>query len=388
MSSSPTPSLSRGLLFAMAAACGVAVANLYYNQPLLGLMTRAFGGDPLIGFAPTATQLGYALGLFFLVPLADIADRRRLIVLLFCVLALCLVGLALAPSPWLLLLASALVGIFSAVAQLIVPLAASLASPEKRGRAIGTVMSGLLCGLLFSRTLAGLVAVAWGWRAVFWLAVPLSLAMAAWMAMVLPRRLPFHAMGYGRALRSLGPLWLEEPVLRRATLLQACLFATFTGFWAVLAFRLEAFHLGADVAGLFGVVAAAGVFAAPLSGRMADRRGPGLVLTLGAGLVLASWLLFGLWPTVAGLVVGVVLLDFAVQSVLVSNQHRIYALRPEARGRLNTLFMTGMFSGGALGSAAANAAWGAWGWRGVCLVCGGLALLALLQRGAEGRRAC
>lgn len=382
--------MGKALTFAMAAACGVAVANIYYCQPMLRLMQRDFSGAASIGLVPTATQLGYALGLFLLVPLGDIMERRRLIVVQFLVLALTLVGNALAPTPTGLLAASFLVGMASTVAQQIVPFAAALAAPEARGKVIGTVMGGLLCGLLFSRTLAGFVGTHFGWRAMFWLAVPLSLAVAGLMA----ARLPFskasssNRLGYGGALRSLLPLWREEPVLRRATLLQSLLFATFTSFWAILAFHLQEpqFRLGADVAGLFGVVGAVGVFAAPLAGRLADRRGPALVILLGVCLCLVSWLIFGLWNRLPGLILAVVLLDFVIQSVLVSNQHRVYALQPQARSRLNTIFMTGMFIGGGLGSAGATVVWSHGGWLGVCAYCGALALAGLLVHLAPLRK--
>jgi len=375
--------MGKGLTFAMAAACGVAVANIYYCQPMLGLMKQDFAGDGGIGLVPTATQLGYALGLFLLVPLGDIMDRRRLIVGQFLVLAAMLVGNALAPTTAGLLVASFCVGMGATVAQQIVPFAAGLASPERRGRVIGTVMGGLLCGLLFSRTLAGFVGTHLGWRAMFWLAVPLSLAMAGVMAAALPSAKSCgNRLGYGGALRSLWPLWRDELVLRRATLLQCLLFATFTSFWAILAFHLEepSFHLGADVAGLFGVVGAVGVFAAPIAGRLADRRGPGLVIVLGVCLILFSWVMFGAWNALPGLIIAVILLDFAIQSVLVSNQHQVYALRPEARSRLNTIFMTGMFVGGGLGSGGAVFVWNHVGWLGVCAYCGLLALAALVLR--------
>lgn len=286
---------------------------------------------------------------------------------------------ALAPTGAALAAASLLVGLTATVAQQIVPFAAALAAPEARGRTIGTVMSGVLCGILFSRTLGGFVATHEGWRAMFWLAVPMAWGGAALMALTLPRHHPDHRLRYGEALRSLAHLWRRERTLRTAALTQAALFASFTAFWTILSLHLEepAYHLGADVAGLFGVVGAVGVVAAPLAGRIADTRGPRLVVGLGALLTVAAWAMFGLWPHMAGLIIGVIILDFGVQSALVSNQHLIFALDARARSRINTLFMGSMFLGGSVGSATATAAWHAGGWMGVSLLGAALAILGL-----------
>jgi predicted MFS family arabinose efflux permease len=376
----PPANPGRLLTFAMAAACGIAVANIYYNQPLLGLIERNYPGSAAIGLVPTATQLGYAVGLFLLVPLGDLVERRRLIVLQFLALAGTLVLAALAPTTATLIAASLLLGAAASVAQQILPFAANLAPPQTRGAVLGTVMSGLLCGILLSRTLAGFVGAHLGWRSVFWAGVPLALLGAALMAATLPRSHPAARTRYPDALRSLAQLWREETPLRRATMTQAAIFGSFSAFWTILALRLEEpiFRLGADVAGLFGIIGVIGVFAAPLAGRVADRRGPQLVVALGAAATFAAWLLFGLWGTIAGLIGGVILLDFGVQSALVSNQHRIYALRPEARSRLNTVFMTGNFIGGSIGSIGATAAYHLIGWTGVSAWGAFLALIASL----------
>jgi predicted MFS family arabinose efflux permease len=374
--SAPAPP-SRSALFAMAAASGIGVANIYYNQPMMAVILRDFPGAAAQAI-PTATQIGYAAGLFLLLPLGDLMERRRLIGGQFLLLALALTATALTASAAGLVAASFFVGMTATVAQQIVPYAAIMAKPDRRGAAIGTVMSGLLCGILLSRTLAGLVAAHLGWRSMFWIGVPLAVIGGGLMAAMLPKSRADAGIGYGMALVSLVRLWREEKALRLSTLTQGLLFASFSALWTILALRLEEpiFRFGADVAGLFGIVGVCGVLAAPLAGRIADRRGPHAVILAGAAVALLSWAAFG-WNALAGLIAGVVLLDFGMQGAMISNQHVIYALRPQAQSRLNTIYMTGIFIGGAIGSAGAMTAYARGGWSAVCLFGAALAATAL-----------
>ncbi|MGO4621497.1 MFS transporter [Ensifer sp. 2YAB10] len=371
--------LCRARLYAMAVASGIAVANIYNNQPLLGLIEAEFPGEPAIGLLPTATQLGYALGLLLLLPLGDIVRRRRLIVGQFLAIAIAAAAAALAPSSILLIVASVLLGASATVAQQIVPIAAMLSTPDKRGAAIGTVMAGVLTGILLSRTISGFVGAHAGWREMFWASVPLALAASLLMVRTLPDLRSALRLPYRQALGSLVTLWRREPALRLASVVQAALFASFTAFWTVLALYLATprFNLGADAAGLFGIVGAIGVFAAPIAGRLADRRGARSVVWFGAALTLSAWGILGVWASLAGLVIGVIVLDIGIQVGLIANQHIIYALEPAARSRINTVFMTSMFLGGSAGSALSFAAWSYGGWFGVSALGFGLAGLAL-----------
>jgi predicted MFS family arabinose efflux permease len=374
------PELTRARTFAMAACAGIAVANIYYNQPLLGLIETNYPNSSAIGLIPTATQFGYAVGLLFLVPLGDLVERRRLIVAQFVVLAAALALASVAPSALALIAASFMLGVAATVAQQIVPFAAMLADNRTRGAAVGTVVSGILGGILLSRTIAGFIGSHFGWREMFWLGAPLSLGAAALVRSILPRHRATQSIRYVAALRSLVYLLVEEPALRLAAATQAMLFASFIAFWTVLSLHLQepAFALGPEIAGLFGIIGASGILAAPLAGRVADKRGPHLVIAIAAAISLSSWVVFAGWNAVAGLVVGVVLLDVGVNAALVSNQHLIFALRPEARSRLNTVFMTAMFLGGSLGSLGARWAYAHLSWLGVCGYGAALAAAGLL----------
>ena len=373
--------LPGALVWLMAVTCGLVAANLYYNQPLLAAIGRTFHvPDSQASLVATATQVGYTLGMLLLVPLGDMLERKRLLLWLLLGAAACLVLVSRAPTYGVLLGASLLLGGCSAVPQLLLPMAAHLSAEADRGRIVGRIMSGLLIGILLSRTVSGYVGAHLGWRAVFAGAAGLMLALAALLAWRLPRDQPSFQGTYASLLKSLLTLGRELPALRRAALVGGGVFAAFSVFWTALTFYLEgpAYHYGSDVVGFFGLVGALGALAAPLAGGLADRRGPRTAITVGLGLALTSYLVLGVGGGyLAGLVVGVTLLDVGVQSAHIANQTLVFALRPEARSRLNTVYMTGYFTGGSLGSIAGGLAWTHLGWSGVCAAGAAFTLLAL-----------
>jgi predicted MFS family arabinose efflux permease len=362
----------------MATACGISVANIYYNQPLLAQMGASFARDA--SYLPMFTQLGAGMGMFLFVPLGDILERRRLIVTVCLSTAIANVLVGLAPSLAFLTVASVLVGLTSIVPHLILPFAAQVAVPDERGRVVGTVLGGLLIGILLARTVSGFVGAQFGWRSVYWIASALMLSLALVLAQQLPHSLPAINLRYPDLLRSILVLVREQPLLREASLIGGMLFGAFSVFWATLIFRLAnpPFHYGARLAGAFGLIGAAGALMAPMAGRITDRKGPRFTVGMGIGITVISYLCFWLFGgSLAGLIAGVVLLDIGVQSGHVANQTRIYSLIPEARGRLNTVYMVTYFAGGALGSALGAYGWSVAHWNGVCTAGICLALVAL-----------
>ena len=380
--------ISRTLTYCMALGTGIAVANNYYNQPLLGLIERDLPGTAS-ALVPTVTQLGYATGLVLLVPLGDVIDRRLLTIIQFLLLAVSLAAAALAPTGLALVAASLVMGMLSTAAQHIVPFAAELATPEKRGQVLGIVISGGISGVLLSRTFAGFVGAHYGWRTMFWIGVPLALFAMVLMVFKMPRgRTSSGGVRYGRLLASIAHLWRDLPELRIAAMTQALIYAAFSCFWTILALHLQepAIGLGPEVAGTFGLVGLVGLMVTPIAGRISDSRGPFQLVLIGAGLTVVSWLVMGLAGTLVGLVIGVIILDLAARGAVVANQHIVFSLNPEARSRLNTLFMGSMFAGGAFGSATAMAAWKLSGWTAVSALGIGFAALATLVQVIHHRR--
>lgn len=328
-------------------------------------------------FVPAATQLGYALGLLLLVPLGDWASRRRIILWQTVVLVVALVFLASATSPVALVAGSVLVGAASTVAQQIIPLAAELAPSPERGRVVGTVMSGLLAGILLARTVSGFLGYYLGWSGVFVVGALMGIGMGVMLFVALPKHATQRRFGYGALMRSLVRLAATYPALKWSVMSQGGLFGAFSAFWSVLALHLaEApFHMGSEAAGLFGLLAVGGVLAAPAAGRIADSRGPRGLIWLGSLLVGAGFVIFLTWRTAIGIGAGIVIMDAGLQMAMISNQTIVFALNPDARNRLNTIYMTGMFLWGALGSAAAGIVWPVSGWPGVIIL--GLILVGM-----------
>jgi predicted MFS family arabinose efflux permease len=378
-----TVPLTRGFLATMAVACGMTVANIYYCQPLLAQIGRTFGvSERAAGQVALVTQMGCAAGMLLIVPQGDIRERRTLILQLLAGVTVALLIAACAPMLSVLLLAGIAIGLASTIPHVLLPFVAQLAPPKERGRALGTVMSGLLIGILLARTFSGYVGAVWGWRAMYGIAAGMMVVLAFALAHLLPRNRPTVSLTYGETLRSLWTLARTQPVLREAALIGALAFGAFSAFWTTLVFLLEGapyhYATASEKAGLFGLVGVVGAVAAPRVGRLADRYSPRITLiaTLIA-LALSYGLFWKFGGALWGLVAGVILLDFGVQGAHVANQTRIYALLPEARSRLNTVYMVSYFLGGSLGSYLGAWGWSKAHWNGVCAVGLLLSLLAL-----------
>jgi predicted MFS family arabinose efflux permease len=378
------------LVALIAVATGAVVANLYYAQPLLHDVARSFGvGSAAAATVVTATQVGYAAGLLAVVPLGDLQPRRRLVVLLFLATAVSLVLCAAAPSLWLFEVGSAAVGCSSVAGQVMIPFAADLAPGARRGRVVARIMTGLLLGILLARTVSGLVSQAAGWRAIYWASAGLMVVLAMLMARVLPSEGSRPHVAYPRLVSSSLRILVDEPVVRRRAVLGGLTFAAFSVLWTALAFLLSAppYRYDNAVIGLFGLAGVAGVLAANLAGRLADTQRTGITTVVCATLLLASYGLLALGRSaLAGLVAGIVVLDLGTQGMQITNQAVIYAVRPDARSRVNSSYMVCYFAGGALGSLATGAVFGHAGWDGVCVLGAGFAAATLVAAAWDRRR--
>jgi predicted MFS family arabinose efflux permease len=373
--------ISRGLVLLLATACGAAVANLYYAQPLLHTLAVAFDvSNGTAGLVITVSQIGYVLGLALLVPLGDLHERRGLITGTMAVTAAGMAAAAAAPSFAAFAGAIAVVGVTSVVAQIIVPMSSSMSAENERGKVVGTVMSGLLIGILLGRTVSGLIAASFGWRTVFYLGAAAMLVIAATLRRALPRVPPTTELTYGELLRSVLVLIRGEPVLRQRMILGALNFGCFSALWTSLSFLLSGapYHYGNAAIGLFGLAGVAGASAALVAGRLADRGRGAVASTASVLIMLASWAILAAGKSsVIALLVGIVALDLGSQGLHISNQSAIYTLAPEARSRLTTAYMVACFLGGAVLSAISSSLYAAGGWSGVCVLGGVTAALAV-----------
>ncbi|HDR1955921.1 TPA: MFS transporter [Enterobacter hormaechei] len=377
-----TQGLSPALILLMSVATGLAVASNYYAQPLLDTIARAFDlSASSAGFIVTAAQLGYAAGLLFLVPLGDMFERRMLIVSMTLLAAGGMLITASSQSLTLMIIGTALTGLFSVVAQILVPLAATLASPEKRGKVVGTIMSGLLLGILLARTVAGLLASLGGWRTVYWVASVLMVIMALALWRGLPKVKQENHLNYPQLLASVFSLFTRDKLLRTRAILGCLTFANFSILWTSMAFLLAAppFNYSEGVIGLFGLAGAAGALGARPAGGLADKGKSHMTTSAGLVLLLLSWA--AIWyghVSVLALIVGILVLDLTVQGVHITNQTVIYRVKPDARNRLTAGYMTSYFIGGAAGSLISASAWQHAGWTGVCAIGAIVAAINLL----------
>ncbi|CDM58309.1 MULTISPECIES: MFS transporter [Rhizobium] len=358
------------MTFLFAAACGLVAANLYYGQPLAGPISASLGFTPAAtGLIVTLTQIGYGLGLLLIVPLGDLLENRRLVLTLIAVSAVALVGAALSSTPPTFLLASLCIGLASVAVQVLVPFAAHMAPDASRGRVVGNVMSGLLCGIMLARPFASFLAEATSWHMVYFVTAALMIALVVILRANLPVRVPHTQLSYGKLLASMADLALHSRVLQRRALYQAGMFAAFSLFWTTTPLLLAGPEFGLTQNGiaLFALAGAAGAIASPIAGRLADRgltkAASTLAMLLGMSAFLISHFATDGSPTALLLLTAAaILLDFGVTTNLVCGQRAIYAISAEHRSRLNGLYMATFFAGGAIGSAVGGWAYATGGW--------------------------
>ncbi|MGO4317858.1 MFS transporter [Agrobacterium sp. MCAB5] len=373
----------RAVILLLSVGAGVGVASVYYSQPILPLMRDAFGASPeQMIWVPAIAQAGYAAGMLFLAPLGDFVERKRLVLVKSALLALALAVTAISPSLSVLLIASLALGILGSLGQDFVPMAAHLATEERRGHTIGVVTTGLLCGILLSRTVSGFIGTAFGWRAIYEIAA--VLVALVWVAVWhwLPRQPATASGSYLSLLKSLVSLFRQHTILRKSLLTQALLALPLGAFWSVLALMLAGppFHLGPSAAGEFGLAGAAGALGAPLFGRLADSHGPSAAIRVGCVLVIAAFSLVLIFPlSLPVLIAATVLFDLGVMAGLVSHQAVVTSIDPAARGRLNGLLMSAAMIGMSVGATIGGFAWNHFGWTGVCCLCAVSGALALLR---------
>lgn len=366
MQSKQSQGLSSWLVFLMAFAIGVTIASNYYAQPLLHSITHDLNiAVEHAGSIIMAAQFSYAVGLLFITPLGDKFERKHLIIILM-VLSTCgLIVSALSKNLWMLIIGTSMTGLFSTVAQVLIPFAATLSKPEHRGKIVGTLMSGMLLGILLGRTFAGAISTIADWHYVYWIATSIMGIVTLLLWISLPTYRNTININYFQLLWSIGSLYKQEPILRIRSLLAVISFALFSLLWTPLAFLLsnDPYHYSDFIIGLFGIAGAAGALGSPIVGKLSDKGKGWLATTIGLGLLLLSWLPLSLAQySIIALILGVVILDFSVQVTHVSNMSAIYQIRPEARSRMNTGYMVCYFIGGMLGSVGSTYLFSHYGW--------------------------
>ena len=366
----------------MAVICSFAVANIYYNQPILAQIAQSFDASTVeVGLIPTLTQMGYASGLLLFVPLGDCFERRKLIVTMLLITSVNLFAAALSPNLNILILANYGMGATTIVAQIILPFSTDLVPKKTQGKIIGNLMSALFLGILLARPIGGWLGEQFSWRSIYWIAGGVMLVLAIASTQLLPKSQPELKLNYRQLLLSLWKLTKSQPVLREASLIQAMLFGGFSAFWSNLAFLLTGppYSYSSNAVGMFGLVGITGIFVAPFLGKIADQGNKKIlrsILGLAIAMTMFSYLIFWQFETqLWGLILGSVLLNLGGQSALVANQVKVYSLDAKARSRLNTVFMVAIFIGGSLGSVIGSYGWSIAQWRGVC--CAGLLLISV-----------
>ena len=360
--------ISKSVLYLMSAGAGLVVANNYYNQPLLNLIAKDFGvSESAVSNIPLFTQLGYAFGLLFIIPLGDKFPRKKMVMIDFIFIIASLLVMALAPSLPVLTISGFFVGFSCVVPQVFVPMAAQLAKPEKRGSAIGIVMSGLLIGILGSRFVSGFVGEYLGWRVMYYIAAGMMLVLWGLLKLKLPELQPDFTGTYKELMQSLWDYFKTESSVRLAALRGALGFAGFSAFWTTLVFLMEDnFSYGSGIAGTFGILGIAGALAASLIGKLSDTMNKNLLIINATLVMILAWAVFEFSGySIIGLVIGVILVDMGLQSLHITNQNIIFSRNPDARNRINTIYMVGYFIGGALGTTTGAYAWELFQWRGV-----------------------